>query len=488
MRISKEICHKALEITPGKEKAPAAAKQEGALTSNHKQNLGAVMPTTKSVKSFTHSLDQSKLCDPNECIAELNNRYALAEVGGKALVIDERAETIVFLATKEFETLYRNIKIPNRNKASIPLGRYWLDHPGRRQYLNGITFDPSNAVLPGQYNLWHGFAVEPDPSKSCQRFLRHLREIICNGDAACFDYFRNWLAYLVQHPNKLPGVAICLRSTQGAGKGLMMQYLSVIFGRHYTHLTDKSQLLGQFTGHLQSAVFVFADEVHWSDTKSDTGILKGLITEPSRLMERKFCEATEVNNYVHLIMASNESLVVPAEIGDRRFFVLDVSGTKKGDNAYFNTFKNEMEHGGPEALLAHLLAIDLTGFNPAKFPKTAARVDQQVQSLDPIDAWIYELLQQGTISTPGPKKHSWPSEIEKSPLYALYCNWVSKHRRGTNPAGLGAMTKKLGIIGITPKKLSVGGRRPQGYSLPSLGILRRNFEGLLAHSIKWDPV
>ena len=476
-----------LEITPEKDEAPTAGKLEGTLPIEHQTSMETNMNAPKPKSILTQSFNSSKLNDSSTCITELNKRYAVARAGNKALIIDEHSEPIGLLPPREFETLYSNIKISD-GKKSVALGKHWLYHPNRRQYLDGIVFDPSDNSPPENYNLWRGFAINPDPTKSCDLFLRHLKDVICNGDDDCFSYFIHWLAHLVQHPNKLPGVAICLRSTQGTGKGILMQYLGRIFGRHYTHLMDKSKLLGQFTGHLDKAVFVFADELHWSNNRSDTGVLKGLVTEPTRLMERKNHDAIEVNNYVHLIMASNEALVVPAEIGDRRFFILEVPDTKKGDKAYFDAFGDEMDSGGPEALLAHLQTIDLSKFNPADFPKTEARVDQQLQSLEPIYAWIHDLLQQGAISILGCDQDTWPTEVEKQPFYQLYYEWHSKYRRGTNPESLGTLTKKLDSIGIKKRRLSVGGRRTHGYSLLLLETLRENFESLLDHSVNWDPI
>ena len=477
----------ALEIMPEKGETPGACKQREILPIEPKENLETNMIAAKPTQIVMHLVNPSKLNDPNTCIAELNKRFAVAKAGNKVVIIDEQSEPLSFLPPKEFETLYSNVIISIGTK-KIALGKFWLNHPDRRQYLNGIVFDPSDNSPRENYNLWNGFAVSPDPTKKCDLFLGHLENVICAGDDNCFQYFLYWLGHLIQHPNKLPGVAICLRSKQGAGKGILMEYIGRIFGRHYTHLMDKSKLLGRFTGHLDKAVFVFADEIHWSNSQSDTGILKGLVTEPTRIMERKNHDAIQVNNYVHLIMASNEKLVVPTEMSDRRFFILEVPDTKKGDNAYFDAIGNEMDNGGPEALLAYLQAIDLTKFKPSDFPKTAARIEQQLQSLDPIDAWIYELLQQGTINIYNFDQDTWPTEIEKKPFYQLYCDWLSRHRRGANPESIRAMTKKLGNIGIKTKKLSVNGQRPQGYSLPPLEILRKNFETLLDHFIEWESV
>jgi hypothetical protein len=39
----------------------------------------------------------------------------------------------------------------------------WLNHPDRRQFINGVMFDRSGTQRSGIYNLWQGFAVTPKP-------------------------------------------------------------------------------------------------------------------------------------------------------------------------------------------------------------------------------------------------------------------------------------------------------------------------------------
>lgn len=77
------------------------------------------------------------------------------------------------------------------------------------------------------------------------------------------------------------------------------------------------------------------------------------------------------------MMASNSDWVVPASLEARRFFVLDVRDDRMDDFAYFNAIVDELDRGGYQAMLYDLLRMDLTGFNIAKFPKTAALQQQK---------------------------------------------------------------------------------------------------------------
>lgn len=425
-----------------------------------------------------------KLSDPTLNITEINERHAVVKLGGRTLVADEQRGNLDFLSFADFERLYNNVQVALQRPTA--LGRYWINHPDRRQYLDGIVFDPSRNISQAQYNLWKGFAIEPDSLNGCNLFHEHLKIVICSGEQAQYEYILNWLALLVQKPGLLPQVALVLLSDQGTGKGLLMEYLGKIFGRHYKHIMEKSHLVGNFSGHLQDAVLVFADELSWDGNKADAGILKGLITEPTRMMEKKFADAVPVKNCMHLVIASNESWAIPAEASDRRYCVLEVSSCKVGDLPYFDALASEMNGGGPSGLLAFLLQRDISSFRASDFPKTAARVNQQLQSLEPVETWLLEQLQLGFLSTV--KSNSeWPEKVKKDDVYKHFTAWYRNQKLKESLPTLAIFTKKLCCFGITPCRMppQKNGKRPYGYKFETLDMVRENFEATLGGKIDW---
>jgi hypothetical protein len=113
------------------------------------------------------------------------------------------------------------------------------------------------------------------------------------------------------------------------------------------------------------------------------------------MIEAKYANAIPVRNCLHLIVASNDDWVVPAGADERRFFVLDVSGSRRGDFDYFKSLADELENGGAEAMLHELLHRDLSSFNVRDVPQTAGLMDQKVRSLHGFDAWWCEVLADG---------------------------------------------------------------------------------------------
>ena len=56
------------------------------------------------------------------------------------------------------------------------------------------------------------------------------------------------------------------------------------------------------------------------------------------------------------------------------------------------------DEGGFEALLYHLLhEVDVRDFNVRAVPKTAALLEQIIQSLSSNEAWLYDVLQRGQL-------------------------------------------------------------------------------------------
>ena len=81
--------------------------------------------------------------------------------------------------------------------------------------------------------------------------------------------------------------------------------------------------------------------------------------------------------------------------------------------------KAELENGGYEALLYHLLhEVDLADFNVRKVPQTEELRQQRDHSLPPLEAWWCELLETGTLWGADPEEphravsNSYQREIE----------------------------------------------------------------------------
>ena len=83
-------------------------------------------------------------------------------------------------------------------------------------------------------------------------------------------------------------------------------------GKHGIQVFNPKHVVGNFNGHLRDVLLLFADEAFFAGDRAADGVLKGLITEPSLMIERKGVDAVRAPNLLRVIMATNSDWAVPA--------------------------------------------------------------------------------------------------------------------------------------------------------------------------------
>jgi hypothetical protein len=341
--------------------------------------------------------------------SQLNTEYAFCKEGGKNTVLHQsydptlKRNLYTRSAREDFKAFYENRQVQvgfdeNDNPVYDELGRRWLKHEFRRQYLSGVVFLPNGDLGKDYLNLWTGFSVK-EQKGSWARMREHIWRVVCKKNEAAFNYFIQWMANLLQHPELQGYSFIVMRGEKGAGKGIVAQSLLRILGSHGLHIFNAKHLTGNFNLHLQCTVFIFIDEALYAGDREHESILKGLVTEPTLPIEAKFKDLIESRNFLHGMMASNEDWVVPASIRERRFAVYDVSNEHANDHAYFAAIRKEMEQdGGDAAMMYDLLNLDISKFNPAEIPETEGLQNQKRLSLPLEYKWFEDVLSRGYVS------------------------------------------------------------------------------------------
>ena len=456
-------------------------------------------------------------------VERFNDLYLVVNEAGKAVVLQPSFDPVLRrrrfdrLSPRDLQTLYMNERIKvGEDDDHRPIFKtaadLWLRHPEQRQFIHGVTFDPTGSdTRPGVLNLWEGFAVKP--CKGDWSLMRdHIRVHICADDPVRFTYLMGWMARLLQHPAQQGEVAVVMRGGEGTGKGTLARALRTIIGHHALAISNAKHLVGNFNAHLRDTVFLFADEAFFAGDRAHVGVLKSIITKPCLTIEGKFQNAIETPNFLHLMMASNEEWVVPAALDARRFLVLEVSEAVKNNHDYFAAIWQQMEAGGYAAMLHDLLAYDLSGFNVRAVPTTAGLQQQQKLSLPTTESWWQDCLARGYVfrSKLGLEKYfgEWLEEISTELLFASYTEFAERRRERhlLSRETLGRFMRKMGAH---PKRLSpapVGEHlidaltpfgsthrvaetiehpRPQGYSLGSLPLAREDFAEATGLATEW---
>lgn len=365
----------------------------------------------------------------------------------------------------------------------------WASSP-RRRGVRSITFEPG---FPGLYrgavNLWRGWGLEPTGNDAaCSVFLEHVRDVIAAGDEEVYQFLTKWMAKRVQgvynrkidQPLERMIVAIVMRSTQGTGKGLFETYFAKIFGGHALITARGHGLTGRFNWQFAHLLLLAADEAFFAGSGEQHDILKSFQTEPTFDFEQKYRDSVSLPNHCATLMSTNKDWAVPADAGDRRMCVIDVSDCRKNDRGYFRALAMERDGDGPAALMGYLLDQDLTGFEVEDFPRTDALLEQQIATIGRHSAtfeWLYEALTAGGFvamseASMYPKRQEWPEEgrflLDRQYVGDAIRDYAvrMRHYRGPSNESIGRdLHKMIGCSG-RQKGPSIDGRRPNVWEVP----------------------
>lgn len=431
----------------------------------------------------------------------LNRRFAFVLIGGTGAVVsvqenaDER-DRVRIIKESGFKSYLANRFITRRGldgkPKAISWGEAWWTSPSRRTY-EGLIFWPNpdgSAVPSGYLNLWQGFSVESRRGGSYAVLKDHLLTNVAHGDEEVFRWIFGWFAQMVQNPREKPGTAIVLRGSMGAGKTIVGNAIGSLFRPHFFLVDDPRYVTGNFNQHMAQCLLLQAEEAVWAGDKAAEGRLKGLVTSDFQMIEAKGVDPVRLQNFIRILMTSNEDWVVPAGKDERRFAVFDVHPRCAGNHEYFAEMEAELSGGGREALLYDLLHFDLSGINLRTIPKTGALLEQKVRSLDHIETWLLDRLKAGV---PTRKHAAWPDFIATEAWfddYAEASERIGIRRKAAQTAFGMKLRKLLPNLRIERRTISTetgaATERIRGYLLPNLQTCRNTFADHLGQHFDWE--
>jgi primase-polymerase (primpol)-like protein len=427
----------------------------------------------------------------DEWIEEINRSHFYCPMGGKARVIRIESDgRLTPLNLEAFRTTYGNRSFTTTRadgrKVDRKVGNAWLDSPHRREYLGGVGLYPDGQCPPDVYNLWRGFAFEPQPG-DWSLFRAHLGENLCQGRQDLIDYLLDWMAYAVQFPHRCPEVAVVIRGKQGTGKTFFADHFGRIFGSHYLLVDRNHQLTSNFNKDMEGRVLIVGDEAFFAGDKAAANVLKGMVTSKQVRIEQKGVDAYMVPSYLHLIIIGNADWLVHTTSDDRRFFVADMPDVHMRDSAYFGAIERQLAQGGYAAMLHDLLKRDLSDINLRVIPETEAKADQRLESLEVIQRWWANVLDSGELQREeGTGGVEW-GVVSKGALYADYVAEGKLHRGYRpmlRPQFWQAMRKMVPSLKDTQPRR--GDRRERAVQLPPLEECRTHFSRLVKIPLRWS--
>ena len=380
----------------------AAAADANSSASSPGQGDDAVRPNWPDPLDFHRVPIQEAVARVNAAgyfVLTLNGDIYKVEPGGGVIVQKRDGFNNLFACRKALPDNPKNKGNEDKDKdKSISAGEAWKRSPQRHEY-DSIGYWPGGYHCPAKsYNLWQGWGVEPTQG-DWSVINDHVLDVLACGDKAKSDYILDWCAHMVQRPWEKPGVALVFRGGKGTGKTLLTLLVATAIGRRNTLITASGKkLFGTFNWQLADKLLIGAEEAFFVGNRELNDQLKHLLTGDDIEVEQKFGQRISMKSMHRMIMTSNHDQVISASDDERRFFVCDVSETRRGDDSYFAPLVAITKSEDNDTLAAFMYELqtrDIKNWKPERAARKAASggsdlARQKLLSLEPPLQWLLE--------------------------------------------------------------------------------------------------
>lgn len=228
----------------------------------------------------------------------------------------------------------------------------WINDEHIRRYDRMDNYPNMEACPENVYNIWIPFRIstvpmpeETEEIKKGVAFLRNHLSIMCNHEEATLQEFENWIAQMIQHPEKKSYMPI-FQSDEGAGKGSFAELMRAMLGKSKVFMTSSPDeyVWGRFNNLMETAFLVFMDEINRFMTGSGLDKIKNVVSEPTIQIQHKGKGAYTMNSTHRFAALTNAwDGGLPVNKKSRRFLMCSMSNEKIGDMDYFNKFYKFLE-------------------------------------------------------------------------------------------------------------------------------------------------
>lgn len=435
--------------------------------------------------------------DPEELVARLNEEIAVIPLGGDLRILWEKrpdgllgeerysnrhqrpVEYLKVSAARGLLAPYSCVVSEGRRPVKRSAFDVWYESPKRREY-DGLVFAPGRErereVGSRTYNLFRGWCVEPRAG-SCELQVRHVRDVLADGDPEVAHFILSFLADIVQHPGDKMPVALALIGESGTGKSALGEMMKRILGQHMFTVSDPAHVSGRFNKHLATLLLLHAEEgAIWAGDPSAVGKLRDFVSRQTMPLESKGVDTVEIESHARLLLTTEDEQAVRASRRERRFACFRVSDAKRGKREYFRELFAEITgEAGTAAFLHFLLHYKYDRDAVLRsVPETEILNDQKLASMKPQETWLQDLLDSGFL--PG----DWEG-TGASPTYVVFDHYVRHtgklgkiHRGGAT--SLGKFLKEALAGRVRKSEVTRGQKRMNFYYFPSLEEARAEFD------------
>lgn len=344
----------------------------------------------------------------------------------------------------------------------------WLDDKKRKTKLK-IDFVPEGKhkiCPPDVYNIFKGFQSKipkDEPTTlhdGVKIFLDHI-SLLCNNDEETTEYLIDYIADMFQNPQTLPTIAIVMKSKQGLGKDLMINYLEKMMGEEYVFRTSDigRDIFGTFNPAVRGKLLVQFNELQGKDGFTHKERFKDFITADKLNINEKNVKQFTIKNSIRPFVFSNAMTPVEIPVDDRRFVVIKGADLLPPDqrNDYYNPlFTNLNDPHVVDLIYKYFMERDLSQRDfKRQRPITQAYKNMKEGNIPPMPKYMYELLTNEDFADLPIRPNKKQKELSIVPINSLlshYKMWYEKIYEGRTYVKKDANNALLELLNFTKVK------------------------------------
>ena len=229
-------------------------------------------------------------------------------------------------------------------------------------------------------------------------FLSHIKNIIANGDDNLYKYILSWIAFIVQNPGKKTNTCLIILGEEGTGKTMFTTVICKLFGNYsLPNIASIDDVVGQFNAVIENKMLVVLNEVNATENttnkRSIHNKLKTLITDSFTIINRKGIDQYEADNVSNFIICSNEFNPILLSENDRRYVVMEVNNSVRGNTTYFSNIFASFDEEFYINLYNYFRLYNIRNFDFTKIPMTDKRRSMMNMGLDSLTFYMKQNLE-----------------------------------------------------------------------------------------------
>ena len=215
------------------------------------------------------------------------------------------------------------------------MGNYW-------KYFD--CFPNADGCPDDCFNTWRGFAAEDLVIQDKEMAQENLRVILnhikmmCSENKRSYDFLLELLSHAQQYPERKLGIMTCLVGPKGAGKTQLWNLIQGVFGEASCFETEHpdKDVWGDNNSCIMDKYWIRITEATRKKFAGVIGEMRTKVTDETIRVRALYGAADNVKSFHRYFLDTNYRDAIPDEHGERRFFIVDCSGSKVGDDAYFS--------------------------------------------------------------------------------------------------------------------------------------------------------